>query len=171
MREWRAGRRLTRLGIELASRSSTTENRIETTMRAAPVAPIATDDTAWMSDPTLVREPEPELAPPVGGRVRGGGPRIGEQHTRAAIRLRRLRARTKETDVECMGFVQSLHGRRSPHSSATHLFECGSDIRTVQQLLGCKGMRTPMIYNHALNLDLASTQRPLDRFPGTANHP
>jgi integron integrase len=60
------------------------------------------------------------------------------------------------------GITQPVGPHTLRHCFATHLLEAGYDIRTVQELLGHKDVKTTMIYTHVLKRGGLAVRSPLD---------
>ena len=61
------------------------------------------------------------------------------------------------------GITKRVGPHTMRHSFATSLLEDGYDIRTVQELLGHRDVRTKMTYLHVVNRGALGVKSPIDR--------
>jgi len=81
----------------------------------------------------------------------------GRHHQDESILQRAVRRAVIES-----GLVKRATCHSFRHSFATHLLESGYDIRTVQELLGHRDVKTTMIYTHVLQRGGRGVKSPAD---------
>jgi integron integrase len=81
----------------------------------------------------------------------------GRHHVHATVVQRAVKEAVRRA-----GIVKHVGCHTMRHCFATHLLESGYDIRTIQELLGHKDVRTTMIYTHVLNRGGRGVKSPMD---------
>jgi len=83
--------------------------------------------------------------------------RTGRHHLSESGLQKAVKIGLRKASVEKHASCHTLR-----HSFATHLLENGSDIRTIQDLLGHKELTTTMIYTHVLQNNRLGVRSPVD---------
>ena len=80
----------------------------------------------------------------------------GEQYSASAL------VKVLKEAAQRAGIKHRVHVHMLRHSFATHLLEQGTDLRTIQELLGHNDIKTTSIYLHVTSAHKSSIPNPLD---------
>jgi len=92
------------------------------------------------------------------GTTRAPGNEVAIHHLHERTIQRAFHDAARKVGITKHATCHTLH-----HSFATHLLVGGYDIRTVQELLGHRSVKTTMIYTHVLNRGGRGVQSPVDK--------
>jgi len=84
--------------------------------------------------------------------------RIQRHHVYESVLQESIRTATRKA-----GVVKPVHSHTFRHSFATHLLASGTDIRSIQTLLGHRDVSTTMIYTHVLKTGPLGVVSPAER--------
>lgn len=88
---------------------------------------------------------------------RGDDGRLYRYHLHESTIQRAVRKASQQSNI-----AKRVSPHTFRHSFATHLLEAGYDIRTIQELLGHKDVKTTMIYTHVAQRGVLGVRSPLD---------
>jgi integron integrase len=133
-----------------------------------------TQDAGWVELPDAIARKYPNAACSWSWQWVFPATRIYRDPDTGQLRRHHLHETTVQRAVteavRALGLSKRATCHTFRHSFATHLLEDGYDIRTVQELLGHKDVKTTMIYTHVLNRGPNAVRSPADRILLTPLH-
>jgi site-specific recombinase XerD len=84
--------------------------------------------------------------------------KVLRHHIQPSTLQRKVKEALRKSDIAKPASCHTLR-----HSFATHLFEAGCNIRTIQELMGHKNVNTTMIYTHVARKIYSDVSSPLDK--------